>query len=189
VIDVRDGQVPSSYSTGYGTGYTSGTATGYTTGATAGYAAGSTGGDDYATADYGQTGATGYPVAGETTTTYTTGGTTEGYPDQYGTGGTTEGYRGQYGAGGTAEGDPTYGVERTSDPNLGPTSGTLSGDPLSDRDRDLGVDEPVAPEYGGQGVGQPGPNAPTGSPESDTDYGTEYGTGPKYGDGSEERPR
>jgi hypothetical protein len=154
VIDIRDGEVPSGYSTGYGAGYTTGTS--------AGYAAGSTGG--YATGDYGQTGATGYPVTGETTTTYATGGTTEGYRDQYG----------------TAEGDPTYGLERTSDPNLAPTSGTVTGDELTDRD--LGVpDEPVAPEYGGQGVGQPGPNAPTGS--------SEYGTGPTYEDGSEERPR
>jgi hypothetical protein len=178
VIDVRDGQIPSSYTSGYDTGYTSGTATGYTTGTSAGYAAGSTGG--YTTGDYGQTGATGYPVTGETTTTYTTGGA-EGYRDQYGE---------QYGAGGTAEGEPTYGLERTSDPNLAPTSGALTGDTLTDRD--LGVpDEPVAPEYGGEGVGQPGPNAPTGSTESSGEYtsGTDSGTGPTYGEGSEERSR
>jgi len=175
VIDLRDGQPPASYSTGYGTGYTSGTATGYSTGTTAGYAPGTTAGyvpgDDYATGGLGQTGATGYPVTGETTTTYTTGGTSEGYRE-YGTAGPTEF--------GTAEGDPTFGLERTSDPNLAPTSGTLTGDETTDRD--LGVpDEPVAPEYGGQGVGQPGPNAPTGSPD--------YGTGPTYDEGSEERPR
>jgi hypothetical protein len=160
VIDIRDGQAPS----GYGAGYTTGTP--------AEYAAGSIGGS---TGDYGRTGATGYPATGETTTTYATGGTTEGYRDQYG-------------SGGTAEGDPTYGLERTSDPNLAPTSGTVTGDELTDRD--LGVpDEPVAPEYGGQGVGQPGPNAPTGSSEYDTGSGTDYGTAPTYEDGSEERPR
>lgn len=147
VVDVRDGRTPSSYTTGYETGY----GTGYTTGTSAGYGAGVTGdtaatgyatGAGLATAtgtDYGQTGATGYPVTGDTTA---------GYRDQYGS---------EYG---TAEGDPTYGVEQTSDPNLAPTSGTLTGT----TDADLGVpDEPVAPEYGGEGVGQPGPNAPTGS--------------------------
>jgi hypothetical protein len=118
VIDVRDGQPPVSYATSYESGYTpgyaSGTSTGYTTGTTAGFATGT---------DYGQTGATGYPVTGDTTA---------GYRDQYGT---------DYG---TAEGDPTYGLERTSDPNLAPSSGTLTG-----TDADLGVPaEPVAPEYG-----------------------------------------
>jgi hypothetical protein len=159
VIDVRDGRTPASYGTGYetgyGTGYASGTSTGYTTGTSAGYAAGATG----TTTDYGQTGATGYPTTGETTT---------GYRDQYG----------------TAEGDPTYGLQQTSDPNLAPTSGTLTGA----TDADLGVpDEPVAPEYGGEGVGQPGPNAPTGSGERD--YSSEYGTGPTYGNGSSEGSR
>ena len=72
----------------------------------------------------------------------------------------------QYGEGGTSSGDPLSGVERTSDPNLGPTSGSLTG---SD-DAELGMpDDPVAPEYGGEGVGMPGPNAPT----SDLDYDTE----------------
>jgi len=159
VIDVRDGQTPTSYGTGYetgyGTGYSSGTATGYTTGTSAGYAAGVTG------TDYGQTGATGYPTTGETTA---------GYRDQYGTEYGSAGY-------GTAEGDPTYGIERTSDPNLAPTSGTLTGA----TDAELGVpDEPAAPEYGGEGVGQPGPNAPT---------GTEYGTGSTYGNGTSEEQR
>jgi len=108
-------------------------------------------------------------VTGETTTTYAT----EGYRDQYGD---------QYV--GTAEGDPTYGIERTSDPNLAPTSGPLTG--AEPTDRDLGVpDEPVAPEYGGQGVGEPGPNAPTGSSE----YAADHGTGTRYDDGSEERER
>jgi hypothetical protein len=153
VIDVRDGRTPTSYGggygtgyeTGYGTGYASGTSTGYTTGTSAGYAAGATG------TDYGQTGATGYPTTGETTA---------GYRDQYGT---------EYG---TAEGDPTYGVRQTSDPNLAPTSGTLTG-----TDADLGVPgEPVAPEYGGEGVDQPGPNAPTGT--GDRDY---YGNGTSEG--------
>jgi hypothetical protein len=148
VVDVRDGRTPSSYTTGYETGY----GTGY--GTSTGYAAGVTGatvGTGYATGtDYGQTGATGYPATGDTTT---------GYRDQYGT---------EYG---TAEGEPTYGLERTSDPNLAPTSGTLTGT----TDADLGVpDEPVAPEYGGEGVGQPGPNAPTGSDERD--YPTGNGT-------------
>jgi hypothetical protein len=159
VVDVRDGRTPSSYTTGYetGYGYGSGTSTGYTTGTGAGYAAGVTG-TGYATGtgtDYGQTGATGYPATGDTTA---------GYRDQYGT---------EYG---TAEGDPTYGVERTSDPNLAPTSGTLTGS----TDADLGVPaEPVAPEYGGEGVGQPGPNATTDSDE--------YGTGSTYGKSEEQR--
>jgi len=171
-IDVRDAYPASGYATGYGTdpgytgyaggtsaGYTTSTPTGYATGTSTGYAAGSTGG--YTTGDYGQTGATGYPVAGETTT----------------------GYRDQYGAAGTAEGDPTYGLERTSDPNLAPTSGTVTSEELADRD--LGVpDEPVAPEYGGQGVGQPGPNAPMGSAGFDTERDSEYGTGPTYGPGT-----
>jgi len=170
VIDVRDEQNPLSYSTGYETGYASGTSTGYTTGTSAGYAAGVTG-TDYGTStgtgystgtDYGQTGATGYPATGDTTA---------GYRDQYGT---------EYG---TAAGDPTYGVERTSDPNLAPSSGTLTG-----TDADLGVPgEPVAPEYGGEGVGQPGPNAGTGSDERD--YSGEYGTGPTYGNGTSEGQR
>jgi hypothetical protein len=165
VVDVRDGRTPSSYTTGYetgyGTGYT-GTTTGYTTGTGAGYAAGVTG-DTAATGytsgtDYGQTGATGYPATGDTTA---------GYRDQYGTEYGSAGTGGEYG---TAEGDPTYGLERTSDPNLAPTSGTLTGT----TDADLGVpDEPVAPEYGGEGVGQPGPNAPSGSDERD--YGTSEG--------------
>jgi hypothetical protein len=174
VVDVRDGRTPSSYTTGYetgyGTGYAGGTGsvsgTGYATGTSAGYAAGVTGdtaGAGYATGtDYGQTGATGYPVTGETTA---------GYRDQYGT---------EYG---TAEGDPTYGIERTSDPNLAPTSGTLTGT----TDADLGVpDGPVAPEYAGEGVGQPGPNAPSGSDERD--YSTEYGTG-STGNGTSEEQR
>ena len=149
VIDVRDGYTPTSYGTGYSTG------------TPAGYAAGVTG-TGYGT-DYGQTGATGYPTTGETTT---------GYRDQYGTP--------QYG---TAAGDPTYGVERTSDPNIAPTSGTLTG-----TDAELGVPgEPVAPEYGGEGVGQPGPNAPTGTGERD--YSSEYGTGPTYGNGTSEGQR
>jgi len=176
VIDVRDGQSPSSYTagyeTGYGPGYAAGTSTGYTTGTSAGFAAGA--GTDYTTGtgyttgtDYGQTGATGYPATGDTTA---------GYRDQYGT---------EYasGATGTAEGDPTYGVQRTSDPNLAPTSGVLTG-----TDADLGVPgEPVAPEYGGEGVGQPGPNAPTSSDERD--YSAGYGTGPTYGNGTSEGQR
>jgi hypothetical protein len=171
VVDVRDGRTPTSYTsgyeTGYGTGYAGGTGsvsgTGYTTGTSAGYAAGATGdtaGTGYTTGtDYGQTGATGYPATGDTTA---------GYRDQYGT---------DYG---TAEGDPTYGIERTSDPNLAPTSGTLTGA----TDAELGVPaEPVAPEYGGEGVGQPGPNAPTGTDED------EYGTGRTYGNGTSEGQR
>jgi hypothetical protein len=157
VVDVRDGRTPSSYTTGYETGY----GPSYATGTSAGYAVGGTGdsaGTGYVTGtDYGQTGATGYPATGDTTA---------GYRDQYGS---------EYG---TAEGDPTYGVERTSDPNLAPTSGTLTGT----TDADLGVpDEPVAPEYGGEGVGQPGPNAPTGSDE--------YGTGSTYRTGTSEEQR
>jgi len=172
VVDVRDGRTPSSYTTGYETGYdtgyaggtTTGYPTGYTTGTSAGYAAGVTGdtaGTAYTTGtDYGQTGATGYPVTGDTTA---------GYRDQYGTEYGSAGTGGEYG---TAEGDPTYGVERTSDPNLAPTSGTLTGT----TDADLGVPgEPVAPEYGGEGVDQPGPNAPGGSDERD------YGNGASEG--------
>jgi hypothetical protein len=64
-------------------------------------------------------------------------------------------------------------VQRTSDPNLGPSSGTLTGS-----DTELGMpDSPVAPEYGGEGVGMPGPNSPT----SDTDYDTEAQNRPTYG--------
>jgi len=78
---------------------------------------------------------------------------------------------------------PKHGVERTSDPNLAPTSGTLTA-----TDADLGVpDGPVAPEYGGEGVGQPGPNAPTGGAERD--YSTEHGTGSTYGNGTSEEQR
>jgi len=129
VIDVRDGQEPVSYTAGYETGYGTGYAGGVT-GVTAeegtGYGTTGTGALYTSGTDYGQTGATGYPATGDTTA---------GYRDQYGT---------EYAATGTAEGDPTYGLERTSDPNLAPTSGTLTG-----TDADLGVPaEPVAPEYG-----------------------------------------
>ena len=127
-------------------GYTTSSySTGYSSGTSAGYAAGG---------------------AGVTSTTGT----------DYGTGGygeTVTGYRDQYGAGGTATGDPLTGVEYTSDPNLAPTSGTLTGG-----DTALGMpDSPAAPEYGGEGVGMPGPNAPT----SDADYDTEAQDRPTYG--------
>ena len=83
----------------YGTtGYTS-PSTGYATGT--GYTTGT---------GYG-TGTTGYAGGAATGTGYETGYTTEGYRDQYG----------------TASGDPPAGVERTSDPNLAPTAGPLSG--------------------------------------------------------------
>jgi hypothetical protein len=38
-------------------------------------------------------------------------------------------------------------------------------------------DSPAAPEYGGEGVGMPGPNAPS----SDADYDTEAQNRPTYG--------
>ncbi len=95
-------------------------------------------GTDYGTGGYG-TSTSAYPAGGAGTYTETT-----------------AGYRDQYGAGGTSTGDPIAGVGLTSDPNLAPSSGTLTGDTV------LGMpDSPVAPEYGGQGVGMPGPNAPT----------------------------
>jgi len=145
VIDVRDGYTPSSYASGYSSGTSAGYAAG-TTGLGAGVT--STTGTDYGTGGYG-------------TSTY--GGST--YSE------TTSGYRDQYGEGGTATGDPLSGVERTSDPNLAPSSGTLTGD-----DTALGMpDSPAAPEYGGEGVGMPGPNAPTGDAGYDTGYDTETG--------------
>ena len=147
-IDVRDGYTTSSYSTGY----SSGTSAGYAAGG-AGLGAGvtSTTGTDYGTGGY-----------GTSTSTYT-----EGYGE------TVSGYRDQYGEGGTSTGDPLTGVTRTSDPNLAPTSGTLTGG-----DTSLGMpDSPAAPEYGGEGVGMPGPNAPT----SDVDYDTEAQDRPTYG--------
>ena len=85
---------------------------------------------------------------------------------------TTAGYRDQYGSG-TSAGAPLAGVEMTSDPNLAPSSGTLTGG-----DTALGMpDSPTAPEYGGEGVGMPGPNAPT----SDLDYDTDAQNRPTYG--------
>jgi hypothetical protein len=164
VIDVRDGYTPSTYSTGYSSGTSAGYAAGstgsYGTGATAtGLGAGvaSTTGTDYGTGGYG-------------TSTSTYGATGDSLSESV------SGYRDQYGEGGTSEGDPLSGVERTSDPNLGPSSGSLTGS-----DTELGMpDSPVAPEYGGEGVGMPGPNAPTG----DTEYDTEAGNAtdrPTYG--------
>jgi hypothetical protein len=117
----------------------------------AGYA---TTGTDYGTGGFG-TSTSSYPAGGAGTYTETT----AGYRDQYGTG--------------TSAGAPLAGVELTSDPNLAPSSGTLTGG-----DTALGMpDSPAAPEYGGQGVGMPGPNAPT----SDTDYDTEAQSRPTYG--------
>jgi hypothetical protein len=46
-------------------------------------------------------------------------------------------------------------------------------------------DSPVAPEYGGEGVGMPGPNAPT----SDTEYDTETDRPTYGGSGSAEGTR
>ncbi|MGZ4613548.1 MAG: hypothetical protein ACXV3S_00400 [Kineosporiaceae bacterium] len=164
VVDVRDGYPASSYTTGYGSGYAGGPSTRYTTGASQGYAAGAdtaAGSAGYATGDYAtgddasrdsaQTDPTGYPATDETA----------GYRDQYE----------------SAEGAPIFEVERTSDPNLAPTSGTLTSDQLTERD--LGAaDEPVAPEYRGRSVGGPGPNAPMGNPRS--------GTSPTYRTGTTE---
>jgi hypothetical protein len=117
----------------------------------AGYA---TTGTDYGTGGFG-TSTSSYPAGGAGTYTETT----AGYRDQYGTG--------------TSAGAPLAGVELTSDPNLAPSSGTLTGG-----DTALGMpDSPAAPEYGGEGVGMPGPNAPT----SDTDYDTEAQSRPTYG--------
>jgi len=111
-------------------------------------------GTDYGTGGYG-TSTSAYPAGGAGTYTETT-----------------AGYRDQYGSGGTSTGDPLAGVEHTSDPNLAPSSGTLTGDTV------LGMpDSPTAPEYGGQGVGMPGPNAPT----SDVDYDTDAKDRPTYG--------
>ena len=111
-------------------------------------------GTDYGTGGFG-TSTSSYPAGGAGTYTETT----AGYRDQYGTG--------------TSAGDPLAGVEMTSDPNLAPSSGTLTGG-----DTALGMpDSPAAPEYGGQGVGMPGPNAPT----SDVDYDTEAQNRPTYG--------
>jgi len=134
--------------------------TGYTSPST-GYAGGT-----------GYTGGTGYAAGTTAGTGYETGYTTAGYRDQYGTEG-------------TASGDPIAGVERTSDPNLAPTSGPLSGA----TDAGYGTaGGPAAPEYGGEGVGMPGPNAPTGLGEEtayDTEYDPEHGkhadTGEAYG--------
>ena len=159
-------------------GYTTGTySTGYSSGTSAGYAAGTTGG--YGT---GTAAGLGAGVASTTGTDYGTGGygtSTSTYGETTGTGygassyESVEGYRDQYGEGGTSSGDPLSGVQRTSDPNLGPSSGTLTGS-----DTELGMpDSPVAPEYGGEGVGMPGPNSPT----SDTDYDTEAQNRPTYG--------
>jgi hypothetical protein len=143
-IDVRDGYSPSTYSSGYSSGTSAGYAAG-TTAAGLGAGVASTTGTDYGTGGYG-------------TSTY---------------GETTAGYRDQYGTGGTATGDPLTGVEYTSDPNLAPSSGPLTGG-----DTALGMpDSPAAPEYGGEGVGMPGPNAPT----SDSDYDTEAQNRPTYG--------
>jgi hypothetical protein len=116
------------------------------------------------------------PSTGYTSGTGYTGGTTG---TDYGTGGYGTSTSGYAAGGGTAYGDPLTGVERTSDPNLAPTSGPLTGA----TDADLGMpDAPAAPEYGGEGVGMPGPNAPTGS---DVDYGSEHGrhTGNGYSEG------
>ena len=146
VIDVRDSVTPTSYGT---TSYTS-PSTGYTSGT--GYTGGTTA-TDYGTGGY-----------GTSTSGYTTGVET--------------GYATGYTEGGTATGDPLTGVERTSDPNLAPTSGPLTGTTgttgtTGATDAELGMpDAPAAPEYGGEGLGMPGPNAPTGT---DTEYGTEYG--------------
>ena len=146
VIDVRDGYTPSSYGTGY-----SSEATG-SYGVTS--STSTTTGTDYGTGGFG-TSTSSYPAGGAGTYTETT----AGYRDQYGTG--------------TSAGDPLAGVEMTSDPNLAPSSGTLTGG-----DTALGMpDSPAAPEYGGEGVGMPGPNAPT----SDTDYDTEAQNRPTYG--------
>ena len=159
-IDVREGYTPGTYSTGYSSGTSAGYAAGSTgsygtaTGLGAGVA--STTGTDYGTGGYGTSTST-YGATGESTGT--------GYVDPLSE--SASGYRDQYGEGGTSSGDPLSGVERTSDPNLGPTSGSLTGS-----DTELGMpDSPVAPEYGGEGVGMPGPNAPT----SDLDYDTEAG--------------
>jgi hypothetical protein len=148
-IDVREGYTPSTYSSGY----SSGTSAGYAAGAT-GAGLASTTGTDYGTGGYGTSTST-YPATGESYTE------------------TTAGYRDQYGTGGTSTGDPLTGVERTSDPNLAPSSGPLTGG-----DTSLGMpDSPAAPEFGGEGVGMPGPNAPT----SDADYDTEAQDRPTYG--------
>lgn len=68
---------------------------------------------------------------------------TEGTYGTYGTGtaGTYGGgaYAGSQAGFGTAEGVPTTGVERTSDPNIAPSSGPLAGDTLTD------PTEPVPP--------------------------------------------
>jgi hypothetical protein len=130
--------------TSYGAGYSSASTGAY----------GTTTGTDYGTGGYG-TSTSAYPSGGAGT-----------YSE------TTAGYRDQYGSGGTSTGDPLAGVDRTSDPNLAPSSGTLTGDTV------LGMpDSPTAPEYGGQGVGMPGPNAPT----SDLDDDTQAKDRPTYG--------
>ena len=194
-VDVGDGYPAGTYSTGYSSGTSAGYAAGatgsYGTGATAtGLGAGvaSTTGTDYGTGGYGTSTST-YGATGESagytetagygqTTDYgdslSTSGeqtTNTGYGDSLS--GSVTGYRDQYGEGGTSSGDPLSGVERTSDPNLGPSSGSLTGS-----DTELGMpDSPVAPEYGGEGVGMPGPNSPT----SDTEYDTEAQNRPTYG--------
>jgi hypothetical protein len=172
-IDAGDG-----YTTGtYSTGYSSGTSAGYAAGATGSYGTGtatglgagvaSTTGTDYGTGGYG----TSTSAYGATTGTGYAETTNTGYGDSLSE--SVSGYRDQYGEGGTSSGDPLSGVERTSDPNLGPSSGSLTGS-----DTELGMpDSPVAPEYGGEGVGMPGPNAPT----SDTEYDTEAQNRPTYG--------
>ncbi len=128
--------------------------TGYTSPST-GYATGT----GYTTAPATAPARTGYAGGAATGTGYETGYTTEGYRDQYG----------------TASGEPLAGVERTSDPNLAPTAGPLSGT----TDAGYGTaGGPAAPEYGGEGVGMPGPNAPTGLGEAgeyDTEYDAEHG--------------
>jgi hypothetical protein len=73
-----------------------------------------------------------------------------------GTGAATEGY----GYGGTATGAPTAGIERTSDPNLAPTSGPYAG--ASGAASDL---DPVPGDLGGRDTGTNGSR------------GSEFGTG------------
>jgi hypothetical protein len=116
------------------------------------------------------------PSTGYTSGTGYTGGVTG---TDYGTGGYGTSTSGYVAGGGTATGDPLTGVERTSDPNLAPTSGPLTGA----TDADLGVPgSPAAPEYGGEGVGMPGPNAPTGTDEYGSEHGRHAGNGYSEGE-------